>query len=172
MPDERLHTCILCEATCGITLRVEEGRIVGVRGDPEDPFSRGHVCPKAAAIPDVMHDPDRIRARELNKYRCYACPLGCGGICSLDGDGRETHKPEYETVTKMIDAAIFDNNYTMGAVGLIHAGLVARKHGMAEHTDVQSGGKTIDIIPIQFSFPKKSLEGTLNKALDKFDELG
>ena len=81
-------------------------------------------------------------------------------------------KPEYETVTKMIDAAIFDNNYTMGAVGLIHAGLVARKHGMAEHSDIQSGGKTIDIIPIQFSFPKKSLEGTLNKALDTFDELG
>jgi len=43
-------------------------------------------------------DPDKIRARELQKYRCYACPLGCGGICSLDGNGRETHKPEYETV--------------------------------------------------------------------------
>ena len=51
-----LHTCMLCEAVCGVT--VNSG---SVRGDPEDPFSRGHLCPKAAAIPDVMADPDRIR---------------------------------------------------------------------------------------------------------------
>ncbi|TLN18777.1 aldehyde ferredoxin oxidoreductase, partial [bacterium] len=43
-------------------------------------------------------DPDKIRARELRKYHCYACPLGCGGICTLDGKGVETHKPEYETI--------------------------------------------------------------------------
>jgi anaerobic selenocysteine-containing dehydrogenase len=52
---------MLCEATCGITVQVEDGRVTGVRGDRDDPFSRGHVCPKAAAIPDVMSDPDRIR---------------------------------------------------------------------------------------------------------------
>ncbi|MEM5774431.1 MAG: aldehyde ferredoxin oxidoreductase N-terminal domain-containing protein, partial [Anaerolineaceae bacterium] len=43
-------------------------------------------------------DPDKIRSRELRKYRCYSCPLACGGICSLNGNGGETHKPEYETV--------------------------------------------------------------------------
>ena len=78
---------------------------------------------------------------------------------------------EYKDVTDMIDSAIFANNYEMGALGLIHAGLVARKHGMAEHTDVQSGGKTIEVVPIQFSFSRKSLEGQLNKSLDQFDEL-
>ena len=51
-----LHTCMLCEAVCGVTV---EGS--SVRGDPDDPFSRGHLCPKAAAIPDVMADPDRLR---------------------------------------------------------------------------------------------------------------
>ncbi|MEY2669332.1 MAG: hypothetical protein RJA59_1970 [Pseudomonadota bacterium] len=61
MPGTRLHTCMLCEATCGIAVQVEDGRVTGVRGDREDPFSRGHVCPKAAALPDVMYDPDRIR---------------------------------------------------------------------------------------------------------------
>jgi anaerobic selenocysteine-containing dehydrogenase len=61
MPETRLHTCMLCEATCGITVQLEDGRVTGVRGDRDDPFSRGHVCPKAAAIPDVMADPDRIR---------------------------------------------------------------------------------------------------------------
>lgn len=78
---------------------------------------------------------------------------------------------EYKDVTDMIDSAIFANNYEMGALGLIHAGLVARKHGMAEHTDVQSGGKTIEVVPIQFSFSRKSIEGQLNKSLDQFDEL-
>ncbi len=61
MPETRLHTCMLCEATCGITVQVEGGRVTGIRGDKDDPFGRGHVCPKAAAIPDVMDDPDRIR---------------------------------------------------------------------------------------------------------------
>ncbi|HEY6006444.1 MAG TPA: molybdopterin-dependent oxidoreductase [Anaeromyxobacter sp.] len=61
MPEIRLHTCMLCEAVCGLAVEMEGGRVVGVRGDREDPFSRGHICPKAAAIPDVMEDPDRIR---------------------------------------------------------------------------------------------------------------
>jgi aldehyde:ferredoxin oxidoreductase len=41
--------------------------------------------------------PDKILTREKRKYHCYACPLGCGGICSIGADNRETHKPEYET---------------------------------------------------------------------------
>ncbi len=61
MPETRLHTCMLCEAVCGLAVAVEGGRAVAVRGDADDPFSRGHVCPKAAAIPDVMSDPDRVR---------------------------------------------------------------------------------------------------------------
>ncbi len=61
MPETRLHTCMLCEATCGIVAQVEGGRVTGIRGDLKDPFSRGHICPKAAAIPDVMEHPERIR---------------------------------------------------------------------------------------------------------------
>lgn len=61
MPETRLHTCMLCEAVCGLAVEMEAGRPVSVRGDADDPFSRGHVCPKAAAIPDVMEDPDRLR---------------------------------------------------------------------------------------------------------------
>src|SRR5690349_18407820 len=56
----RLHTCMLCEAVCGLAVEVEDGSIGKVRGDPDDPFSQGHICPKAAAIVDVQRDPDRI----------------------------------------------------------------------------------------------------------------
>jgi aldehyde:ferredoxin oxidoreductase len=43
-------------------------------------------------------NPGAIVEREKKKYNCYACPLGCGGICSGSGGYQETHKPEYETI--------------------------------------------------------------------------
>ncbi len=55
------RTCTLCEAMCGITIRTEGRRVLDVRGDPDDPFSRGHICPKAVALPDLHDDPDRLR---------------------------------------------------------------------------------------------------------------
>jgi anaerobic selenocysteine-containing dehydrogenase len=57
----KLHTCMLCEAVCGLSVEIDGGVIKSVRGDKEDPFSQGHICPKAAAIIDVQDDPDRIR---------------------------------------------------------------------------------------------------------------
>jgi anaerobic selenocysteine-containing dehydrogenase len=55
------RTCTLCEAMCGLKLEIEGNRIVSVRGDEDDPFSRGYICPKGVAIGDVHHDPDRLR---------------------------------------------------------------------------------------------------------------
>jgi len=52
---------MLCEAVCGLAVEVDGDAIAKVRGDPDDPFSRGHICPKAAAIVDIQSDPDRIR---------------------------------------------------------------------------------------------------------------
>ena len=46
----------------------------------------------------VTTNPDVFTDREMIKYHCYSCPLGCGGICSMTGKYSETHKPEYETV--------------------------------------------------------------------------
>ena len=41
------RTCSLCEACCGIEVRVEEGKIAAIRGDACDPLSRGEICAKA-----------------------------------------------------------------------------------------------------------------------------
>lgn len=57
----RLGTCPLCEAMCGLEFTVSAGRITSVRGDAEDPLSRGHLCPKATALGDLHTDPDRLR---------------------------------------------------------------------------------------------------------------
>ena len=56
------RTCHLCEAMCGIAIEHEDGRILSIAGDHEDPLSRGHVCPKALALQDLDEDPDRLRA--------------------------------------------------------------------------------------------------------------
>ena len=55
------RTCHLCEAMCGIAIELEGDRIVAIRGDKDDPFSRGHICPKAVALQDVHEDEDRLR---------------------------------------------------------------------------------------------------------------
>ena len=60
-PRTHFRTCHLCEAMCGIAIDLEGDRIVAVRGDKDDPFSRGHICPKAVALQDVHEDPDRLR---------------------------------------------------------------------------------------------------------------
>ncbi|WP_394616822.1 molybdopterin oxidoreductase family protein [Lentzea sp. JNUCC 0626] len=55
-------TCPLCEATCGLELTVEGDRITKVRGDREDEFSKGFLCPKGASLGTLDADPDRLSA--------------------------------------------------------------------------------------------------------------
>ncbi|POX39622.1 molybdopterin-dependent oxidoreductase, partial [Streptomyces sp. Ru72] len=56
-----LRICPLCEATCGLTLTVEGTRVTGARGDREDVFSKGFICPKGASFGAADSDPDRLR---------------------------------------------------------------------------------------------------------------
>ncbi|MBD0419668.1 molybdopterin-dependent oxidoreductase [Streptomyces sp. TRM S81-3] len=56
-----LRICPLCEATCGLTLTVDGTRVTAARGDREDVFSRGFICPKGASFGAVDSDPDRLR---------------------------------------------------------------------------------------------------------------
>ncbi|HEV7647748.1 MAG TPA: molybdopterin-dependent oxidoreductase [Actinophytocola sp.] len=55
-------TCPLCEATCGLAVTLDGSRVTGVRGDPDDVFSHGYICPKGAALGALHDDPDRLRA--------------------------------------------------------------------------------------------------------------
>ncbi|MFJ4372109.1 molybdopterin oxidoreductase family protein [Pseudomonas japonica] len=60
------RACHLCEAICGLTFELETDdgaapRIASIKGDPQDSFSRGHICPKAVALQDIQNDPNRLR---------------------------------------------------------------------------------------------------------------
>src|SRR5918997_1709408 len=56
------RTCPFCEATCGLEITLRGDEVVKVRGDAEDVFSRGFLCPKGVALKDLHEDPDRLRA--------------------------------------------------------------------------------------------------------------
>ncbi|OQR59227.1 molybdopterin-binding oxidoreductase [Streptomyces maremycinicus] len=56
-----LRICPLCEATCGLTLTIEGTKVTGARGDRDDVFSKGFICPKGASFGAVDGDPDRLR---------------------------------------------------------------------------------------------------------------
>jgi anaerobic selenocysteine-containing dehydrogenase len=56
------RTCPLCEAMCGLAITHADGEILSIRGDPADPLSAGHICPKAVALQDIHTDPARLRA--------------------------------------------------------------------------------------------------------------
>ena len=53
-------TCPLCEATCGLELRLDGESVTGIRGDGEDVFSHGFLCPKGASLRALHEDPDRL----------------------------------------------------------------------------------------------------------------
>jgi anaerobic selenocysteine-containing dehydrogenase len=61
MAEVAQRTCPLCEATCGLELSVEDGRVTSIRGDDNDVFSHGFLCPKGPGLIDLHEDPDRVR---------------------------------------------------------------------------------------------------------------
>ncbi|WP_433371232.1 molybdopterin-dependent oxidoreductase [Streptosporangium sp. CA-115845] len=55
------RTCPLCEAVCGLRLTLDDaGHVTSVKGDPDDPFSKGFICPKGASLGRLDEDPDRL----------------------------------------------------------------------------------------------------------------
>jgi anaerobic selenocysteine-containing dehydrogenase len=56
------RTCPLCEATCGLEITVRDGAVHRIRGDRDDVFSHGFICPKGSTLKQLYEDPDRLRA--------------------------------------------------------------------------------------------------------------
>jgi len=61
----KYRTCPLCEATCGLEVSVEIStsgpRVTRIRGDRDDVFSHGYICPKGSTLKQLHDDPDRLR---------------------------------------------------------------------------------------------------------------
>ncbi len=71
------RTCTLCEAMCGIEIRHQQGQILSIKGDKNDPLSKGYICPKATALQDLYEDADRLRSpmqRTDNGWQALSWP--------------------------------------------------------------------------------------------------
>ena len=95
--DVRYRTCPLCEAMCGLELEIEGDRVVRLRPDDADVWSKGYVCPKGATIPQLHADPDRLRVpliregatwREATWDEAFRrCEELLGGVLARHGKG-------------------------------------------------------------------------------------
>ncbi|HKX78199.1 MAG TPA: molybdopterin dinucleotide binding domain-containing protein [Novosphingobium sp.] len=53
--------CKICHTNCGILVKRDaEANVLGVRGDPENPRSRGYICPKGIQAVWAHKRPDRL----------------------------------------------------------------------------------------------------------------
>lgn len=50
-----------CPDTCGMLVTVRDGRAVGLRGDPEHPFTKGFLCQKVSRYLDRVYHADRLK---------------------------------------------------------------------------------------------------------------
>jgi len=62
------RTCPICDAVCGLRLTLDDaGHVTSVKGDPDDPFSKGYICPKGASLGHLDEDPERLRVPLVRK---------------------------------------------------------------------------------------------------------
>ena len=110
------RACHLCEALCGVEILIEKDRVVSVRGDQRDPFSHGHICPKAVALKDLHEDPDRLRRP----------------MCKIDGQWQECEWDEaYRLVAEKL--ARITGEHGHDAVGVYLGNPNVHNWGMMTH---------------------------------------
>ena len=67
MSSTSYRTCPLCEATCGLEITVDAGKVTRIRGDRDDVFSKGFICPKGSTLGELHEDPDRLRQPQIRR---------------------------------------------------------------------------------------------------------
>ncbi len=69
IPTDAIHhrICPLCEACCGLELKVRGDKVISIRGHDADVFSAGYICPKGVALKDLHQDPDRLRTPMIKR---------------------------------------------------------------------------------------------------------
>jgi anaerobic selenocysteine-containing dehydrogenase len=126
-----LYTCPLCEAMCGLEIHVEAGRVTGIRGNRDDTWSRGHICPKGATLGAVHEDPDRIR-----------CPM-----IKVDGQWQEASwDAAFRRCTELLAPVI--EKFGIGAVTCYTGNPLAHSFSLGRYTGVLLG---MSGIPISYS---------------------
>ncbi len=71
---ETRSTCPYCSVSCGVIMyslgdksKNVKSRIIHIEGDPDHPVNRGTLCPKGAALLDMVHSPNRLKYPEVRE---------------------------------------------------------------------------------------------------------
>ncbi|MEB3981777.1 molybdopterin-dependent oxidoreductase [Mycobacterium sp. 663a-19] len=121
-----LRTCPLCEAMCGLEIHVEgspkDGRVTSIRGNPDDVWSHGHICPKGVTLGALHDDPDRIRQPMIK----------------VDGRWREVSwDAAFRRCTELLTPVI--RKYGIGAVTAYTGNPLAHSFSLARYAGVLMG---------------------------------
>lgn len=117
-----LRTCPLCEAMCGLAIDVKDGHVTGIRGNRDDVWSRGHLCPKGTSLAALHDDPDRIRAPMIK----------------VDGQWREVSwDAAFRRCTELLTPVI--EKYGIGAVTAYTGNPLAHSFSLARYAGVLMG---------------------------------
>ncbi|MFZ5558466.1 MAG: molybdopterin-dependent oxidoreductase [Pseudomonadota bacterium] len=68
-PRETRSACCYCGVGCGVIIESRDGRVSGVRGDPDHPANRGRLCTKGSTLHHTVHSADRALHPELRRQR-------------------------------------------------------------------------------------------------------
>ncbi|OBJ27038.1 molybdopterin dinucleotide-binding protein [Mycobacterium colombiense] len=117
-----LRTCPLCEAMCGLEIHVDGGRVTGIRGNRDDVWSRGHLCPKGTSLAALHDDPDRIRQPMIK----------------VDGQWQEVSwDAAFRRCTELLTPVI--DKYGIGAVTAYTGNPLAHSFSLARYAGVLMG---------------------------------
>ncbi|OBG63915.1 molybdopterin dinucleotide-binding protein [Mycobacterium sp. E3298] len=117
-----LRTCPLCEAMCGLEIHVDGGKVTSIRGNRDDVWSRGHICPKGVSLAALHDDPDRIR-RPMIK---------------VDGEWHEVSwDAAFRRCTELLTPVI--SKYGIGAVTAYTGNPLAHSFSLARYAGVLMG---------------------------------
>ncbi|OBH66329.1 molybdopterin dinucleotide-binding protein [Mycobacterium colombiense] len=117
-----LRTCPLCEAMCGLEIHVDGGRVTRIRGNRDDVWSRGHLCPKGTSLAALHDDPDRIRQPMIK----------------VDGQWQEVSwDAAFRRCTELLTPVI--DKYGIGAVTAYTGNPLAHSFSLARYAGVLMG---------------------------------
>ena len=54
-------TCRMCHGVCGVLVHMKDGKVIKITGDPDCPTSKGYICAKGKASPELLYHPDRLK---------------------------------------------------------------------------------------------------------------
>lgn len=61
-PDETVRSaCQFCNSLCGITVLKKSGRVIGIKGELNDPVQAGNLCVKGPMMTELVYNPRRIK---------------------------------------------------------------------------------------------------------------